>query len=97
MRQFIPKQMIARDLSIVSYGAALWIPSALIWLRAVEKEPSPLGPGLHLAAVALVIAWSHFLIWIFRGMRENRISNGHCAILFFGAWITFFLVYNCLL
>jgi hypothetical protein len=74
----------------------LVVPSFLIWGESLDRQPTPLGAWLRLAALALVVMWSHFLVWLFRRMSRQEISSAYCSILFFGAWAIFFLIYNCL-
>ena len=75
----------------------LAIGSFLIWDCCVERQPDPIGMGLRLAALGLVVMWTHFLVWLTRKMSRREISIGYCTLLFFGGWTVFFLIYNCLL
>ena len=81
----------------ISYALVLAIASYLIWGASVTRQPVPLGTGLRLAALVLVVMWSHFLVWLFRRMSRQEAAVGYCTVLFFGAWAVFFLIYNCLL
>jgi|ERR1043166_5500780 hypothetical protein len=85
------------DFVACAWGAVLGVASFLPWNAALGKEPLPLGPMLRLAALSLVVAWTHFLFWLLSKMLHRQISSGYCALLFFGAWAIFFLIYNCLL
>jgi len=85
------------NLLTISYAAALATGSYLICGESLEREASPLGAGLRLAAIALVVLWSHLLIWIFRRISRRQTSAAYCALLFFGGWAIFFLIYNCLI
>ena len=78
------------------WGIVLAVGSFLAWAASLEREPLPLGAAIRLVALGLVVAWSHYLLWLFGKMLKRRISNGYCAALFFGAWAVFFLIYNCL-
>ncbi len=84
------------DCSACAWGFVLAISSFFAWSASLEKEPLPLGPILRLAALSLIVAWTHFLVWLFSKMFHRQISSGYCAVLFFGAWAIFFLTYNCL-
>ena len=83
-------------LAAMTYTLGLAIASFLVWGASLEREAAPLGAGLRLLALALVVIWTHFLVWLFRRMSHREISVGYCALLFFGAWAVFFLIYNCL-
>jgi hypothetical protein len=63
----------------------------------VDKQPTALGAGLRLAALGLVVTWTHLLVWLFHKMLRREISSGYCTVLFFGAWALFFLIHNCLI
>lgn len=80
----------------ISYFAGLSVCSYLIWVESIDKQPTPLGAGLQLAAIALVVTWSHFLVRLFRKISRREVSVACCAMLFFGVWTVFFLIYNCL-
>lgn len=84
-------------LEAMIYALGLAIGSFLIWGACLDRQPTPVGPGLRLAALGLVVMWTHFLVWLVRGMSRREMSVGYCIVLFFGAWALFFLVYNCLL
>src|SRR5437016_3060003 len=79
------------------WGFVLAVASFFAWDVSLEKEPLRLGPGLRLVALSLVILWSHYLLWLYGKMLSRRISSGYCAVLFFGSWAIFFLIYNCLI
>jgi hypothetical protein len=85
------------NLAALSCPLFLVIGFLLVWGVSLEKDTTSLGVGLRLAALGLVVLWTHFLTWLFRKMSQREISAGYCAVLFFGAWAVFFLVYNCLL
>jgi hypothetical protein len=78
-------------------ATGLAIGSFLIWGTCVERQPAAIGMGLRLAALGLVLVWTHFLVWLSCKMSKREISVGYCTVLFFGAWAVFFLIYNCLL
>jgi hypothetical protein len=80
----------------MSFAFGLAVTSVLIWGVCVDRQPAPLGSVLRLAALALVVAWTHLLVWLFRRMSCREVSAGYCAVVFFGAWAVFFLIYNCL-
>ena len=79
------------------YALGLAIGSFLIWGACLDRQPTPIGMGLRLAALGLVVMWTHFLVWFSRKMSSREISVAYCTLLFFGAWAVFFLIYNCLL
>jgi len=85
------------NLVALSCSLVLALGFLLVWTVSLEKDTTPLGVGLRLAALGLIVLWTHFLTWLFRKMSRREISAGYCALLFFGAWAVFFLVYNCLL
>jgi len=85
------------NLVALSCSLVLALGFLLVWGVSLEKDTTPLGVGLRLAALGLVVLWTHLLTWLFRKMSQREISAGYCAILFFGACAVFFLVYNCLL
>jgi hypothetical protein len=85
------------NLVAISYTLGLALTSCFIWTSSLDRVSGSLSAGLRLTALALVVAWTHFLVWLFRRMLHGVISNGYCAVLFFGAWTLFFLVYNCLM
>src|SRR2546430_1514723 len=91
------QHLVKPHLLSITYAVALSTASYLVWGTSLERESAPLGVGLRLAALTLVVAWSHFLVWIFRKISRQEISVAHCATLFFGAWAVFFLIYNCLI
>ena len=77
-----------------SFAFGLAIASFLVWSASVDRQSTTV---LRLAALGLVVTWTGFLAWLFRGMLHQQISSGYCTFLFFGAWTVFFLIYNCLL
>jgi hypothetical protein len=85
------------NLAALACSLVLAIGFLLVWTASLERETTSLGVGLRLAALGLVVLWTHLLTWLFRKMSQREISAGYCVILFFGAWAVFFLVYNCLL
>lgn len=96
LNSIIRKQGLKTDLTACLWGFLLVAGSFWAWASSLEREPLSLGATLRLAALGLVVVWSHYLLWLFGKMLNRRISNGYCAALFFGAWAVFFLIYNCL-
>jgi hypothetical protein len=84
-------------MATITCALGLAFASALVWSRCLEIEASPIPMLLRLAALCLVVSWTHFLVWLTRKMFKQQISNGYCTVLFFGGWIVFFLIHNCLL
>jgi hypothetical protein len=80
----------------MSLAVALVACSVLVCNRAIQFEPFPVGPWVKLAAVGLVVSWSHYLVWLFQKMRRHEISAGYVTILFWGAIGAIFLGYKCL-
>jgi hypothetical protein len=85
------------NLVSLSYALGLVLASFFIWSSSLDRQPTSLGAGLRVAALGLVVMWTHFLVCLIRRILSREVSNGYCAVLFFGAWATFFLVYNCLI
>jgi hypothetical protein len=84
-------------LATMIYALGLAIGSFFIWRACLDRQPTPIGMGLRLAALGLVVTWTLFLVGLSRKMSRREISVGYCTLLFFGAWAVFFLIYNCLL
>jgi hypothetical protein len=85
------------NLAALSYSLILALGFLLVWGISLEKDTTPIGVGLRLVALGVVVLWTHWLTWLFRKMSQREISAAYCAVLFFGAWAVFFLVYSCLL
>jgi cbb3-type cytochrome oxidase subunit 1 len=96
LNTIIRNQGLKTDVTACLWGLLLAVGSLLAWAASLDREPLPLGAMLRLAAIGLVVVWSHYLLWLFGKMLNRRISNGYCAALFFSAWAVFFLIYNCL-
>jgi hypothetical protein len=94
---FVLHRPFKSNLVALSCSLFLALGFLLVWGVSLEKDTTPLGVGLRLAALGVVVLWTHLLTWLFRKMSRSEISAGYCAVLFFGAWAVFFLVYNCLL
>ena len=88
---------ILAHLVALGSGLALAALSLPVCNRALEVEPLPLSPWLRLAATLLVVAWSHYLVWLFRRMLQQQLSSGYCAALFLGTGAALFMTYVCLL
>ena len=63
---------IRSHLVAISYAVALATGSYLVWRDSVDGQRTPLGAGMRLAALALVVMWSHFLVWLFRKMLRQE-------------------------
>jgi hypothetical protein len=94
---FVLQRRSDLHLATLICASGLAIGSFLVWRACLERQPAPIGIGLRLAAIGLVVMWTHFLVWLSRKMSARAISVGYCTLLFFGASAVFFLIYNCLL
>ena len=93
---FILRRPSKLHLAMMVCATGLAIGSFLTWATCVERQPAAIGVGLRLAALGLVILWTHFLASLYHKMSKREISVGYCTVLFFGACAVFFLIYNCL-